>query len=483
MNQLIFSLRQYTVPLIGVSFASLTVISFYLGIVPLLALPFGIALGLFTAFQIRPVYFLLLCSIPLSTEIYISSSLGTDLPDEPLMILLTGVSLLWMLGEKKAFRSSVLTAPLTVLLLLHYGWFLISGLQSVNPLVSFKIFLAKTWYIVPFYFLTHFIIRKEKDVVMLFWCLFIPTSITIIQTMLRHGLLYGFSFEDINKCTEPFYRNHVNYAALISVVFPLLLWAASHYPRGSGKRYLLIGFIVLFVAAIWFSFTRTCMLALLCIVPVMLVIRYRLSRIILPAVLIAAGLLIYQLADDYYYLRYAPDFNTTIYHDEFGDHMASTFEGKDVSSMERIYRWIGAARMFADRPIAGFGAGNFYPYYKQYTVSSFETWISDNPERSTVHNYFLLLLCEQGIVGFLIFLALCCMVFLAGETYYHQAQHQKQKRFILFMLVGLAMVFVNILLSDMLESDKVGPFFFLYLSLLVSAGQGAISFKEEGEQG
>ena len=466
----------------GFLYAALVILSIHSRSIVLLAIPFALVLGIFTLLQIRPVYYLLLFTIPISTEVYISSTLGTDLPDEPLMILLTGVGMVWMLGQRNIFSSALWKAPLTGLLMAHYGWLFVSSLQSVNVLVSMKIFLAKTWYIVPFFFLTYYVIRKEKDIKILFWCLFLPATLTVMQTMLRHGLLYGFSFEDINKCTEPFYRNHVNYAALISVVFPLLLWAIGHYAQRKTIRTTLIFFTILYIAAIWFSFTRTCMLALLCIPPVILIIRYRLSRIVVPAALVIAVLIIYQLADDYHYLKYAPDFNTTIYHDEFGDHMSSTFEGKDVSSMERIYRWIGAFRMAADRPVAGFGAGNFYPYYKQYTVSSFETWISDNPERSTVHNYFLLLLCEQGVIGLVLFVLLCCLVFIAGERYYHRATHAGQKHIILFSIVGLAMVFVNILLSDMLESDKVGPFFFLYLSLLISAGTGYMSFKEESEK-
>ena len=62
--------------------------------------------------------------------------------------------------------------------------------------------------------------------------------------------------------------------------------------------------------------------------------------------------------------------------------------------MERVYRWVAATRMFKDHPWMGFGPGNFYPYYMHYTLSDFETYVSDNPERSTAHNYPLLLLAE-----------------------------------------------------------------------------------------
>ena len=34
-------------------------------------------------------------------------------------------------------------------------------------------------------------------------------------------------------------------------------------------------------------------------------------------------------------------------HNEFSDHVSSTFEGKDVSSMEQIYRWVAGGHMIA----------------------------------------------------------------------------------------------------------------------------------------
>jgi O-antigen ligase len=68
--------------------------------------------------------------------------------------------------------------------------------------------------------------------------------------------------------------------------------------------------------------------------------------------------------------------------------------------------------MFDDSKWLGHGPGNFYPTYKKYTVTEFSTYLSDNDEKSTVHNYFLLLLVEQGIIGLAIFLALSILIFI-----------------------------------------------------------------------
>ena len=141
---------------------------------------------------------------------------------------------------------------------------------------------------------------------------------------------------------------------------------------------------------------------------------------------------------------------------------------EDASSMERFYRWIAAAFMFNEKPIYGYGPGNFYPFYKSYTVTSFETYLSDNDERSTVHNYFLLMLVEQGLMGLLIFIALTIAVFVYGERIYHQMNRAGDKRLVMAVLISISMIYINLLFSDLVETDKIGSFFFINLALLIN---------------
>ena len=110
----------------------------------------------------------------------------------------------------------------------------------------------------------------------------------------------------------------------------------------------------------------------------------------------------------------------------------------------------------------------FYPYYKKYTLSSFETYVSDNPERSTTHNYFLLLLSEQGVTGLAVFIILTIVIFVYAESIYHRVSSKADKHIVLGLGLVMLMVYVNLMLSDMLESDKVGPFFYFSLAMLAS---------------
>lgn len=430
-------------------------------------LPFALLVAFTALTNFKLLYFLLLVTIPVSIEFNFTPSLGTDLPDEPLMIGLMLVTFLHVFKNPQSLPKGFFVHTLLLALGVHLFWIFTTAFTSVNPLVSFKVFASKIWYITTFSVLSVIVLKTTEDLKKAFWCIFIPLTALIVLVIVRHAM-QGFSFDEINTPMMPFFRNHVNYAAIVTIFLPFI-WLARHWYKPATFTYRLLTLsMLLYVVAIYFSYTRTCYLALAFIVPFAWVVKNKWMKPALLVALLGAGCLIFYLLHNNKYLDYAPEFRETIIHDEFGEHLSSTFEGKDVSSMERVYRWVAILQMFKERPVFGFGPGNFYPYYKHYTVSSFETYVSDNPERSTAHNYFLLLLAEQGVTGVLIFVMLTLVIFAYGERIYLRMKTEEDKRVVLVLLLVMAMIYVNLMLSDLLESDKVGPFFFICLGLLAA---------------
>src|SRR5205085_293232 len=100
------------------------------------------------------IYFLLLFTIPLSIEVSLSNGFATDFPTE---ILIGGMMILFIafvLSTPKAFDIGFLKNPIITLVLIHYLWVLVAALYSSDAIVSIKYFLAKTWYIITFVFVT-----------------------------------------------------------------------------------------------------------------------------------------------------------------------------------------------------------------------------------------------------------------------------------------------------------------------------------------
>jgi O-antigen ligase len=77
-------------------------------------------------------------------------------------------------------------------------------------------------------------------------------------------------------------------------------------------------------------------------------------------------------------------------------------------------------------------------------------------------------LTEQGVIGLLIFLALTICIFVNGQRIYHQTISKKEKHYVLAILLCLVIIYVNTFLSDLLETDKIGSFFFICIALLVN---------------
>ena len=419
----------------------------------LLFLPLGVLILYLLVLRPKIIFFLLLFSLPLSTEITFSNGWGTDLPTEPLMLLLFAIFPIWIAWNPHLLSKKFLTHPITIILFIHLFWVLITTLNSSNFIVSFKYFLAKTWYIIVFYFLTGIFQDFKKAIKFIFY----PLLLTVIITLIRHALI-DFSFGEVHKVFHPYQRNHVNYAAMLTLFLPLLwlLW------KEEQKKIWMVGIIV-FLIGIYFSYTRAAYVSILLMGVAWLIFEKRWARPVLGIGLVISILAVGYLFYENQYLNYSTNYEQTISHKEFDQLISATYQGKDISTMERFYRWVAGARMGAEKFIFGFGPGNFLNFYKTYTVDAFRTYVSHNPEGSGIHNYFLMVFAEQGLIGLLIFLTLIIVFFVKGENLYFK----NKSRVVLTILVSMVTIIAFQLINDLIETDKVGPFFFIYLAVLV----------------
>ena len=129
----------------------------------LAALPFGTLVILWGVVNYKSLFYLLLFTLPLSIEYYFSSSLATDLPTEPLMIGLMGITLLLLFSKSEKFPIQAFKFKPLLWLFFHLFWILICAINSENFVYSIKVFLSKTWYFYRFQY-CHFISSKERQI-------------------------------------------------------------------------------------------------------------------------------------------------------------------------------------------------------------------------------------------------------------------------------------------------------------------------------
>jgi len=444
--------------------ALLTIASVYLSlhfrINAILGIPLAAVLVLQTILDYKFVYYLLILSIPFSFAVELPGGLASDFFSEPLMWLFTLVFIVEFLsGRYLDFRKQIYGFYILVGLLLFWTFF--TTLTSEMIMRSFKFFLAKLWYIAAFVAMGVRIVSNFKTIRVVFWCYFAPLIFLTLVTTVRHAL-HGFSFEWSNYVMQPYFQNHVIYGAVLSLMLPFAWYARLWYAEGTTERRFITFGIWVIIGGLFLSYSRSAWLSALFFPVVAVAVERKWFKRLVYLALVLVMLIIVFLVKDNNYYRFAPDYKTTIFHEgDLGKHLQATFDGSEISSMERFYRWIGAARMAQARPLIGFGPSTFSQVYKRYTEHAFLTYVSDNEDQSTTHNYFLMTFAEQGIVGGLLFIILCLFMLLKGARLYHEVKDLHRKRWLMACVSSLSIIMLYILLNELIEVDKIGAMFWL----------------------
>lgn len=433
-----------------------------------LLIPAGFLYFVLLGVNWQAAYWIFLFTIPASIQInFNNDSMAITLPDEPLMWV-------FLLLFSLVFARNPSTLPrwwwqdkLVFVVVLQFLWTGVAVIFSKMMFFSLKFLLAKSWLMVCFFVLPLWIFREKKDFIKAFFVLLVPMLITIIVILIHHYKLH-FAFDKVQKSMSGLYYNHVDYSTVISMFFPLLLIA---WPLTKGRgvivRLILLVVILTFIAGIAFSYARAAVIGIGFAIAVAIAIKVRLVNLIMPAIYALIILLMCYMVPNNKYIEFRPDYNKTFMHKNFTDHLIATFRGKDMSSMERLYRWIAAVRMSNDRPITGYGPRAFYYYYKPYAVTTFQTYVSRNPEHSTTHNYFLYMLVEQGWPAMLLYATLLMVMFAKAQKIYHRFKDRFWRLVTLGLAMMLAVGFVNNFFSELIETHKVAALFYIPLALLV----------------
>jgi len=413
--------------------------------------------------NIKFLYYIFFFLLPFSVEVELPGGFGTNLPSEPLMIALMGISILLLIKNSHVIPKSRFLHPISLLVYAHIGWMLVTVIFSTHTFISFKFFLAKLWYIFPFYVMPLLLLSKEADYRKLFMFFGTGVFIAIAYIWVRHAQ-EGFSFASSNSVVRPIFRNHVDYAIMLLLFLPFMCYMTWRNNKQRLLKY--IGLAILLVA-IYLTYTRAAQISVVIAGMALVMLRMQLSKYAIGLALIGGIMLVTFLCTDNRYLDFAPDFEKTIVHKKFDNLVEATTKMQDISTVERFYRWIAGFYMIGEKPLVGFGPSTFYSEYRSYTVTSYETYVSDNPEKSGMHNYYLMTAAEQGIPGLLILLAMIFSVIIYGEWGIARMVDNKKKWLLSAATVAFILTNVVLLINDLLEADKVGPLYFLNMAIIV----------------
>ena len=416
------------------------------------ALPVVLGILLLYVFSLDKVMMLISFTIPLSVTLKEFEKLAVSLPAEP---LLTGVLILFVakLLYEGNYDRKIARHPIAIVIYCMFIWMVVTTITSEMPVVSIKFIVSRLWFILPSFFFCALLFKKPKNIDWFIWLYIASLCIVVVYTTITHAK-YGFTNETAHWVMSPFYNDHTAYGAALAIYLTFAITYALLPGIKTSRRILVIGVVALLSLAMVLSSCRAAWVSLAASLLVLLCILLRIKfRWILTTVIILTGLFFafqHQIID-------ALEHNNQDASGDIVENIQSiTNISTDASNLERINRWQSAFRLFAERPVFGWGPGTYQFVYAPYQMSKEKTIISTNAgDGGNAHSEYIGPLAEQGVVGSLLVLALVITVVYTGLKAYQRAKNKKAKVLVLGATLAFFGYFVHGFLNNFLDTDKL----------------------------
>jgi O-antigen ligase len=317
----------------------------------------------------------------------------------------TALFVLWMWNQVTAGELRATASPLFPPMVVFVGLIV---LQIASGRTAYRYQTIHTGMLYCTYGLLCFLIvqcfRRTSQVNFLAFAIsvfgFGVAVFAIFQSVSSDGKLYWFRTPSEGGWIYGPYVNHNHYAGLIEMLLPIpLVVSVSNLVPQQGRKLALIAAAIM-ASTIFLSGSRGGMLAFLVQMALLAVFLVRRKKNLTTALALAAfltiflGLLVW-LGGDALSSRIASIRSET---------------NTEISGGTRLAIVRDGLKMFAARPLIGWGLGTFPEAYPQYR--SFYTNLFVNQ----AHNDYLQLLVEMGILGF------AAMIWFLVTMYYHAAK-------------------------------------------------------------
>lgn len=432
----------------------------------ILGLPIVLAVVTIALFKLDWLFMLITLLTPLSIAFEdLPGGLGLSLPTEPLIFGLMLVFLFRVLYDGH-YDSRVLFHPLTVVILLNLGWVFITIFSSEEPLVSFKFFISRLWYVIGFFFIAVQVFRNPNNIRRFLWFFIVPLTLVGVYTVIVHST-HGFASKPAHWVMQPFFKDHTSYGAILAMFYPIV-WAYLWSKNLTVTTKVVVTVIMLLLTlALIFSYTRAAWVSLVGALGIMVVILVKIRPWVigLAIVSVVAGYFAFENQ-----IMMKLEKNRQDSSDDLAEHVNSISNvATDASNLERINRWSAALRMFQEKPLMGFGPGTYKFKYAPYQHSSQLTIISTNfGDLGNAHSEYFGPLAEMGIFGLLTFLGIILVALYKFVTLYYRLRNRELQIVLMGVFLGWSTYLIHGVLNNYLDLDKANIPFWGFLAILVA---------------
>lgn len=406
---------------------------------------------------------------PLSINIEdMGGGFGLSLPTEPMYIFLFALLVLHWVKEKP-FSLHLLRHPVILSVTLYLVWLWLSTLFSSMPLVSAKFALARTWYIVLFFYIGIHVFSNYQRVHFFIKAFTAFTMIMVVYTLIMHAQ-YGFSRSASYGISWPFFPDHGMYAAAMAYgFFTLLIYTLYvrqfNFPLAVSPILFLIFAVLVFGIVV--SFTRATWLSLIVASGAWLFTRLKIPFYWILLGIAGLSVVAVLKQDD---IQYALEANKQGSSDELEGHVKSVSNiTTDPSNLERINRWKCATRMVQARPIFGFGPGTYVFQYAPFQKSSELTLISTHSgDLGDAHSEYFSALSEMGVPGAFLWLAVVLTTLSTAFRILYTSDNLRVKLTTYIVFLGLVAYHAHAVLNNYSQYDKLAVPLWAFTAILVA---------------
>ena len=416
------------------------------------AVPAVLGILLLYIFSLDKVMMIISFSIPLSVTLKEFEQLAVSLPAEP---LLAGVLILFVakLLYEGNYDRKISHHPISIVIYCMFLWMVVTTITSEMPLVSIKFIVSRMWFVIPSFFFCALLFKNPKNIDRFIWLYIASLCFVVVYTTIIHAQ-HGFDNDSAHWVMSPFYNDHTAYGAALAIYLIMAITYVFIPGIKLRRKVVILAVVILLSLAMVLSSCRAAWVSLAASLVVLVCVLLKIKfRWVLATLAILVGLFFafqHQIID-------ALEHNNQ---DASGDIMENiqsiTNISTDASNLERFNRWHSAFRLFADRPVFGWGPGTYQFVYAPYQMSQEKTIISTNAgDGGNAHSEYIGPLAEQGFMGTILVLALVVTVVYTGLKAYHKAKNKKARMLVLGATLAFFGYFVHGFLNNFLDTDKL----------------------------
>jgi putative inorganic carbon (hco3(-)) transporter len=451
---------------VSIAFIALNVVFIANEIYWLMALPVALFIIFLFFFSLEKLLLAIVFITPLTFKYQTAGmSFGVIVPTEPIILAIMVLFFVKVYYEQK-YDPAILKHPVTIVLVLGLIWMFVTAVTSEIPLVSFKFFVSRLWFVVTFYFVLIQLFKKPEYIRTFLWLFGIALVIVIIVITIVHST-YDFDRKVGTWVVKPFFNDHTNYSAVIAFIAPSFLIMAFYYGYSVLRRRFSLIIFAFFVMGIIFSYSRASWVSIIAAFAAFWPLVFKINYKLIFAGLIFAAGVGFMFQDE---IKMQLERNSQESSGDFEEHARSiTNISSDASNLERINRWRAAYRMFLDRPVLGWGPGTYQMIYAPFQLSQDKTIITTNfGDLGNAHSEYLGPLAEMGLPGMVLFIVLGMLILITGIKNIKNAESKELRWISLGITLGFVTYLTHGFLNNFLDTDKASVLFWGFMAALVA---------------